>query len=312
MWSWPGRICAVADEYPESRRTLGHVEHFSPPPRAFVSAPADNLVWGEITAGAREGLRAVSEQTLFPGALVLALAVFGLFSDGWPRRLRIGLAVAALAAAIFSMGLAFLDGRLTYRLLFDYAPGWEGSRTPGRLHTLTTLFLALLAAAGAQAFVSPGGPLQTRARPWLAPAVCLMFVLVILLEGSAFRRIDGTLAGPAHPTAPPPPQGLRQAQAPLIHLPADDAFTSVDDPFTYRDMVWSTEGFPELERSTVEQAMERALETTFPVSPVELIVVERGPRPQRLQRTRWRRAPTTFEPALLKRVKNLSPPRLPP
>jgi hypothetical protein len=236
----------VADEYPESRRTLGHVEHFSPPPRAFVSAPADNLVWGEITAGAREGLRAVSEQTLFPGALVLALAVFGLLSGGWPRRLRIGLAVAALAAAIFSMGLAFLDGKLTYRLLFDYAPGWDGSRTPGRLHTLTTLFLALLAAAGAQAFISPGGPLRTRARPWLAPAVCLMFVLVILLEGSAFRRIDGALAGPAHPTVPPPPQGLRQAQAPLIHLPADDAFTSVDDPFTYRYMVWSTEGFPEL------------------------------------------------------------------
>jgi hypothetical protein len=35
------------------------------------------------------------------------------------------------------------------------------------------------------------------------------------------------------------------------------------------------------ERSTVEQAMERALETTLPVSPVELIVVERVPRPQR-------------------------------
>src|SRR5215211_2450526 len=236
----------VADDYPESHRTLGNVEHFSPPPRAFLSAPAENLVWGKITRGARDGLSAVSEQTLFPGALVLALAVFGLFSDVWPRRLRIGLAAAILTAAVFSMGLAFLDGRVTYRLLFDYAPGWNGSRTPGRLHTLTTLFLALLAAGGAQAFVSPDGPLRIRARPRLATAVCLGFVLVILLEGGAFRRLDGALAGPAHPPVPTPPQGLRHVPAPLIHLPADDELTSADDLRTYRYMVWSTEGFPEL------------------------------------------------------------------
>ena len=84
----------VADEYPESRRTLGNVAYFSPPLRAFLSAPADNLVWGEITGGAREGLRRGLGADALPGALVLALAVFGLFSDVWPRRLRIGLAVA--------------------------------------------------------------------------------------------------------------------------------------------------------------------------------------------------------------------------
>jgi hypothetical protein len=100
----------VADDYPESHRTLGMVEYYSPPLRAFFSAPADNLVWGEITGGAREHLRAPAEQTLFPGALVLALALFGLFSEVWPRRLRIGLAAAIAMAAIFSMGLAFLDG----------------------------------------------------------------------------------------------------------------------------------------------------------------------------------------------------------
>ena len=239
----------VADEYPESRRTLGNVEYFSPPLRAFFSAPADNLVWGEITGGAREGLRAVSEQTLFPGALVLALALFGLFSDVWPRRLRIGLAVAIATAAIFSMGLAFFEGRITYRLLFEYAPGWDGSRTPGRLHTLTTLFLALLAAGGAQAFVSHVGAGRVRPRSWLAPAVCSAFVLVILLEGSALHMSDGAsgaLTSPAHPTVPAPPRGLRHAEAPLIHLPADDVATPVDDLLTYRYMVWSTDGFPEL------------------------------------------------------------------
>ena len=239
----------VADDYPESHRTLGNVEYFSPPVRAFVSAPADNLVWGEITAGARERLRASAEQTLFPGALVLALALFGLFSDVWPRRLRIGLAAGIATAAIFSMGLAFLDGTITYRLLFEYAPGWDGPRTPGRLHTLTTLFLALLAAGGAQAFVSHVGAGRIRPRSWLAPAVCSGFVLVILLEGSALHRSDGgsgALASPAHPTVPAPPRGLRHADAPLIHLPADEFATPLDDLLTHRYMVWSTEGFPEL------------------------------------------------------------------
>ena len=76
--------------------------------------------------------------------------------------------------------------------------------------------------------------------------VCATFVVVILLEGSAFRRADGTLAGPAHVTVPPPPPALHHVQGPLIHLPADDAFTSADDLLTYRYMIWSTEGFPKL------------------------------------------------------------------
>ena len=72
---------------------------------------------------------------------------------------------------------------------------------------------------------------------------------MILLEGSALHRSDaasGALASPAHPTVPAPPRGLRHAQAPLIHLPADDVATPVDDLLTYRYMVWSTDGFPEL------------------------------------------------------------------
>jgi hypothetical protein len=241
-----GPYLRVADTHPESRRTLANVGYYSPPAKAFLAAPPDNLVWGKITSGARNGLRSITEQTLFPGALVLTLALFGLFSAVWPRGLRIGLAAAIVITALFSMGLEFFDGRITYRLLFEYAPGWDGSRTPGRLHTLTTLALALLAAGGAQAFVDRGGPLRIRARPWLATAVCLGFVGVILLEGAAFHRTDGGLASPTRVTVPSPPSGLRDAQAPLLHLPADDAFTSVDDTFTYRYMIWSTEGFPPL------------------------------------------------------------------
>ena len=208
------------------------------------SAPAENLVWGELTGGAREGLAAVGEQSLFPGALVLALALFGLFSRVWPRSLRLGLAAAVLTAAVFSMGLEFLGGRFHLPAALRLCPRLGRLSHARQATHAHDPFLALLAAAGAHALVSPDGPLRMRGRPWLGPMVCLAFVVVILLEGSAFRSTGGTLAAPAHPTVRAPPSGLRHAQGPLMHLPADEASDSTDDPLTYRYMVWSTEGFP--------------------------------------------------------------------
>ncbi len=165
---------------------------------------------------------------------MLALALLGLLGDVWPRRLRIGLAIALAAAAILSMGTEFLDGRVGFRLLFDHAPGWDGYRTPGRIHTVTTLCLALFAAAGAQWFTSAPA---LRRRPWAAPVICVGLALVMLVEGGAFR---------AHPSVPPPPRGLAEAVPPLMHLPANSLATSADDGRTYSYMVWSTDGFPAL------------------------------------------------------------------
>ena len=48
------------------------------------------------------------------------------------------------------MGLGLTGAGYPYRLLFDYAPGWNGVRVPGRIFTLATLFYALLAGAGVQ------------------------------------------------------------------------------------------------------------------------------------------------------------------
>ena len=51
---------------------------------------------------------------------------------------------------MLALGLGLTGAGYPYRLLFDYAPGWDGVRVPGRLFTLATLFYALLAGAGAQ------------------------------------------------------------------------------------------------------------------------------------------------------------------
>ena len=90
---------------------------------------------------------------------------------------------------------------------------------PERLHTFTTLALALLAAAGASR------------RRWLAPVA----VVAILVEGAGF--------GPGrwypHPPAPQPPAALASLPAPLLQLPA-----AADDNRRY--LLWSTDGFPKM------------------------------------------------------------------
>ena len=223
----------VRDDHPESRRTAADVAAFSGPPRMFVVAPAANLVWGKATAGQRERLDFVPEQTLFPGLAILLLAGVGLAGGAYRRRLRAGLAVGTLAVAVLSLGFPRADSGWLhpYRALYDLAPGWQAVRVPGRLHTLTTLGLALLAAGGTHRLV---GAAPRR----LGTAAAAGLVAAVLVEGSGFDLGDG-VSGPAHPTVPRPPPGQRAAPAPQLHLPAG-AFDN------RRYLIWSTDGFPDL------------------------------------------------------------------
>ncbi len=222
-----GRIyLRVADAFPGARRGPEIVAAYSGGPAEFLAAGRDSFVWADATARFRDDLAAVAEQSLFPGLLLVALAVLGAGWGLWSRRLRIGLAAAALLCAVLSLGYADAD----LRFLFPYGwlsalPGWDAIRTPGRLMTLTTLALALLAAAGTQR-------LQRRVR-WIA----LPLALLVLVEGSAFSIDDGRLEGPPHPTVPTAPPGLAAATAPLLQLPLE-----AEDNRRY--LLWSTDGFP--------------------------------------------------------------------
>jgi hypothetical protein len=110
-----------------------------------------------------------------------------------------------------------------YRLLFDFVPGWDGVRTPGRINTLTSLGLALLAGAGLCVIVRA---LRVRSA-WLATAAGFLGVAAILVEG----------AGPlTHPRVTPPPAAVRLEPAPQLHLPPQDSLVSY----------WSTAGFPNI------------------------------------------------------------------
>jgi hypothetical protein len=209
----------VRNDEPSASRSPQTVAIYSVGPRMFATASSLNPVWGPITS--RANLPAVPEQTLFLGAATLGLAILGAFWPGWSRRLRLGLVGAALVFAILSLGfeVSGLGRFLPYRAFYELVPGWSGIRVPERLHTFTTLALALLAAAGAARWRR------------LAPVA----VVLILIEGAGL--------GPGrwypHPHAPTAPAGLATVKAPLLQLPV-----AADDNRRY--LLWSTAGFPQM------------------------------------------------------------------
>jgi hypothetical protein len=229
----------VIHDHPEARRTTDLVAHFSPPLKAFLAAPKASFLWGDATAGARNRLPDVTEQSLFPGATIVLLALVGLAAHMYPRRLRLALAAGAAVCAVLSVGLRDVPAPekyvMPYRVLYEFAPGWGGIRTPGRINTLTSLGLAVLAGAGFSLLLRFARNRIGRQRPRLRVTVSSVttgvVVGAILLEG----------LGPL-PLAKVPavPRDLQLAAGPRLELPID--FHRDDALYTY----WSTAGFPKI------------------------------------------------------------------
>jgi hypothetical protein len=221
----------ISQDYPTAKRTLKEVKNYSSGPAALLSASSENRVWGAATSGMRAKVHSKNEDVFFPGGLILALALLGLAGVGgcvYTRNLRLGLALGALSCSVLAMGLGLTGAGYPYRLLFNYAPGWDGVRVPGRVFTLGTLFYALLAAAGAQQLVRLIGPWAQRRALHAAPAIVGVVMLIGLLGEGA-----GHLA---HPVVPQPQKAEIGLPSPLLDLPTDGP----------ADRIWqyfSTNGF---------------------------------------------------------------------
>lgn len=208
----------AADLYPEATRTVAEVEFFSTPKRGFLAAPDGNLVWGALTRPMRDRLPWPNEQTAFPGVAIAVLAAVGLVR-GRDRAVALGLIVLAAGTAVLCLGFRLADGVLGYRVLYDYLPGWDRIRVPGRLMVFTTLALALLASMGADRL------LERRRGTVRAGTLAVALAGLVLIEGVGIletRRV------------PEPPAGLERLEAPKLHLPM-----SAPNVF----MLWSTEDF---------------------------------------------------------------------
>jgi hypothetical protein len=233
----------VSHIYPTAKRTIREVENYSSGPAALISASSENRVWGGVTAGARGHVHSKNEDVFFPGGLILLLAILGVLGIGGSpltRRLRLGLLAGVVVCSVLAMGLGLTGAGYPYRLLFDYAPGWNGVRVPGRVFTLGTLFYALLAGAGAQWIVErvrragtrgAGSERRARSGPSLAtalPAVAGGILLIGLLGEGA-----GHLG---HPRVPQPTHAETGLPGPRLDLPTDGT----------HDRIWqyfSTDGF---------------------------------------------------------------------
>ncbi len=223
----------VIAAFPAAKRTENMVETYSPPLRGFVTAPPESWLWGPLHSGLREDMRAIPEQTLLPGFVLLALALIGIGYSAWALRHRVMLIVAVLVIAVLAAGTSAPGGGYwTYMVIFRYLPGWEAMRTPGRLVLWCTLALALLAAGAVTRAADrimdslPPGRLP----PLLLSGLLLVPALLVVIEGVG--RV-------AQPVVPVSPVALRTLPGPVLVLPTAQQRD-------YVVMTWSTDGWPEL------------------------------------------------------------------
>ncbi len=152
----------------------------------------------------------------------------GVGGHPYTSRLRLGLLGGIVVCSVLAFGLGLTGAGYPYRLLYDFAPGWDGVRVPGRVFMLATLCYALLAGAGVQLLVG-------LARRWgarrslsaLGAVVGAVLVIGILGEGAGHL---------GHPVVPQPVRAERGLPGPVLDLPTDGA----------ADRLWqyfSTDGF---------------------------------------------------------------------
>jgi hypothetical protein len=221
----------IAHDYPTAKRTLKEVKTYSAGPAAWLAASSENRVWGGVTSGMRTKVHSKNESVFFPGGVILLLALIGLAGVGGSpltRRLRLGLALGILTVSLLALGLGLTGAGYPFRLVHDYAPGWDGVRVPGRIFTLGTLFYALLAGAGAHMLVRRIGPWGERHSLRALPAL-LGVALVIGIVGEGAGHL-------AHPVVPQPARAEIGLPGPILDLPTDGP----------NDRLWqyfSTDGF---------------------------------------------------------------------
>jgi hypothetical protein len=233
----------VAGEHGTASRAQQEVQKYSAGPAAFLAAPAQNPVWGGTSASLRGHLSSPDESVLFPGAVILVLALLGLMitrGSPYPRGLRIGLGAGALVCAVLALGFGLGGAGYPYRLLYDFAPGWTAVRVPGRIFTMTTLCLALLAGAGARllaAWVCSHRRLRELSRGLFSSGAPVPLLAGLLLGGVLLAAImfEGARSLPEH-VVPQPARAEVGLPAPLLDLPSDSP----------ADRLWqyfSTDGF---------------------------------------------------------------------
>lgn len=181
-------------------RSIKEVDLFSADVRDFTAASQENLVWGGVTASAREQTNkrgGQTERSLFPGLILVVLGIAGaayLFAKGkgaarFDVRYYVTLAVASFLMCL-GTSLYFFGHRLAipmpYHLFYYAFPGFKVMRVPARFTILISLSLAVLSGFAVKGLLSW---LTRRSRgkvviTLLASVVVLALLLVDLMPAS--------------------------------------------------------------------------------------------------------------------------------
>jgi hypothetical protein len=189
-------------------RAVADVNAFSASAANYLSVPADNRLYGN------DGRPGRPERRLFPGAVVILLAIVGLLLRPPPRRAFVYVVLLVVA---FDTSRGF--GGHLYPLLHDYVPVFRGLRAMARFAIFVVLALAVLAAFGYAALM--------HGRAAAVRRIGLAVIVAAMLAEYATR-----VTVVAYPNAPPPvyralarlPRGvLAELPAPLVdRLPGFD------------------------------------------------------------------------------------------
>jgi hypothetical protein len=252
----------VARAYPEAIRDVEYISWFAPTWQSFIIAPEESRPWGAAHEAARADLTWAPEQALLVGFALIALAVAGLIWSCWTGWQRFWLALGGGVVFAVAMGPNFLDdGSWAWALLYEYAPGWDAIRTPGRLVIYLTLILAVLAAGTLTRIADDADDVAHRARldkrlkvtaPKRVHALLFLPIGLVLWEG---------LTVAPYAEVPDAPVDMSALEGPVLFLPAGGGDTKVQ--------YWSIDGFPEIANGVAaftpnEQEGIRSLSMGFP------------------------------------------------
>jgi hypothetical protein len=227
---------AYAVPYLETKKDVGgrgerEIMLYSARPSNYLVATPDNVVYGSAFAS-----RGRPERRLFPGALIVLLAIVGLFTR--PKRLAaatIGYLLAMVLAYEMSLGLS----GYSFRFLFDHVPLFQGFRAVARLGIFVVFFLAVLGAFGFRALTA-GRSLFVR-RLFLASAVAL---LVIEYRVRPLHLVEfPNEPSPLHAWLAKQPRGVVAEMPMPDEVPGSDPRTSYLSTFHWQPIVNGYSGF---------------------------------------------------------------------
>jgi Protein of unknown function (DUF3108) len=201
-------------------QTPSEASQHSAGPRSYVQVPPTNLVYGRTVLAPSPSSpdtrdRSGVEHYLFPGFVLTALALFGMWRN-WNRDSR-PLVLSSLALIV--AGVVLSGGpegvRGLYALLHDNVFGFRAIRAPARLSVIAMLGLATLAALG------------LRQLPGSRPGSVLGFsaarrISTILVAAALLEYVNSPLPlAPAPPRSTPVAAWLKTAPEPgaVVHLP---------------------------------------------------------------------------------------------